>query len=478
MPVAIALKFPSGHYHATVWGRHVNEGSVEWPPFPWRILRAIVAAWKVRTDGSDAVLESVVQKLAAPPEFYLPPATIGHARHYMPLYRGNRTLVFDTFAVLDRNTELQVVWPDVDLTQEEALSLSGALRRLTYLGRAESWCEARLMECSTAATNCHPPRPGMAGADADTEAVRVLTVDSARAIAPGTAPEVWPLCRTTLDLRNERWSDPPGSAWVTYWRRSDCFAGGALRRIEKPSKKYTVARFALHSRVRPLVTETIAIGEFARQELQGCYGFLHSGTASPVFSGRDSDGNPRQDHNHAFFLPTDEDRDGRIDHLTVYAKVGFGDGELRALDRFREFRQVGKNRPDIRPVLIALGTETEVGNHHLFRKSTKWESITPYVPVRHTKRRGGIWVDTAADQLCRELEKRGIGTMPRVIAQYERDMRGRRWVEYRLERLLGGGTHGQLYGNGFVVQFAEPVAGPISLGYGCHFGLGQFRAME
>jgi len=29
-------------------------------------------------------------------------------------------------------------------------------------------------------------------------------------------------------------------------------------------------------------------------------------------------------------------------------------------------------------------------------------------------------------------------------------------------------------GFGFEVVFSEPVRGPIALGYGCHFGLGQF----
>ena len=46
MPVIIKLTFPAGRYHATPWGRHVNEGVPEWPPSPWRLLRALVAVWK------------------------------------------------------------------------------------------------------------------------------------------------------------------------------------------------------------------------------------------------------------------------------------------------------------------------------------------------------------------------------------------------------------------------------------------------
>jgi CRISPR-associated protein Csb2 len=31
-------------------------------------------------------------------------------------------------------------------------------------------------------------------------------------------------------------------------------------------------------------------------------------------------------------------------------------------------------------------------------------------------------------------------------------------------------------GNAFRLHFEEPVAAPFALGYGCHFGLGQFEA--
>ena len=47
MPI-IKLNFPAGRMHATPWGRHVNEGAVEWPPSPWRILRALVATWHLK----------------------------------------------------------------------------------------------------------------------------------------------------------------------------------------------------------------------------------------------------------------------------------------------------------------------------------------------------------------------------------------------------------------------------------------------
>ena len=42
MPTLL-LRFPGRRYHATPWGHHVNEGLIEWPPSPWRLLRALLA---------------------------------------------------------------------------------------------------------------------------------------------------------------------------------------------------------------------------------------------------------------------------------------------------------------------------------------------------------------------------------------------------------------------------------------------------
>src|SRR5438477_2922399 len=106
MPVIIRLQFPGGRYHGTPWGRHVNEGVPEWPPSPWRLLRALVAVWKrTCSDLSEQQVQRVLEPLLSPPRFHLPPFRVAHTRHYMPLGNkspkelvgGGTTLVFDTF---------------------------------------------------------------------------------------------------------------------------------------------------------------------------------------------------------------------------------------------------------------------------------------------------------------------------------------------------------------------------------------------
>ena len=117
MAVAITVQFPHGRFHATPWNQHVNEGMTEWPPSPWRLLRALVAVWRVKcpdlSQTPEAEMLDVIRKLAAtPPLIKLPPATTGHTRHYMPGVKAEKsTLVFDAFVSVDADEPVVFVWP-------------------------------------------------------------------------------------------------------------------------------------------------------------------------------------------------------------------------------------------------------------------------------------------------------------------------------------------------------------------------------
>ena len=91
MPTLI-LQFPAGRYHATPWGHHVNEGLIEWPPSPWRLLRGLLATgyatlhWPA--DGPPPEGRSLIEKLSSElPVYSLPKAVGSHSRHYMPMAR-------------------------------------------------------------------------------------------------------------------------------------------------------------------------------------------------------------------------------------------------------------------------------------------------------------------------------------------------------------------------------------------------------
>src|SRR4051812_1414768 len=123
MSVTLKVSFPAGRYHATPWGRHVNEGVPEWPPSPWRLLRALVATWRRKCpDLSEVAVRRVLEQLVQPPRFRLPPARVAHTRHYMPWEKKgptDRTLVFDTFVVVSRCELLSIGWPDASLTADD-----------------------------------------------------------------------------------------------------------------------------------------------------------------------------------------------------------------------------------------------------------------------------------------------------------------------------------------------------------------------
>src|SRR5206468_4229555 len=90
----------------------------------------------------------------------------------------------------------------------------------------------------------------------------------AKVLVPLYDPD-WHLCMETLELHDKKWSDPPGSRWVSYARRRDCFKVEPVRRISRPSieRKMQVARFTLDSAVLPLVSQTLPVAESARRML-------------------------------------------------------------------------------------------------------------------------------------------------------------------------------------------------------------------
>ena len=119
------------------------------------------------------------------------------------------------------------------------------------------------------------------------------------------------------------------------------------------TQRYTTARFAVHVAqgpcLLPSATETLPLAEQVRRSLSAKCNHLArrldpdrptliSWRLSPAFWGKDDQGRPLTGHAHAFFLPADEDVDGRVDHVTVYAPMGFGPLECRAIDRLRRLK--------------------------------------------------------------------------------------------------------------------------------------------
>ena len=180
----LAFRFPAGRYHATPWGRNVNEADVAWPPEPWRLLRALVAAWWRKGDRArwtEDHLARLVDALAGTlPEYRLPTGAVhAHTRHYMPTGgldkgRPKTTLVFDAFVRLPESSTLVAAWTQVTLDAQTFAFASHLAGAIGYLGRAESWTECEALAEWDGAPNCRPLDGTLAG-------------DPARSASPGGA---------------------------------------------------------------------------------------------------------------------------------------------------------------------------------------------------------------------------------------------------------------------------------------------------
>jgi CRISPR-associated protein Csb2 len=202
---------------------------------------------------------------------------------------------------------------------------------------------------------------------------------------------------------------------------------------------------------------------------------------SPAFWGKDDDGRPQVGHRHAFFLPTDEDDDGHVDHLTVYAPMAFSALECRALDRLRELRL--PDRDPLRLLLTGLGKPADF-RCPLTEKSRTWVSATPFVVTRYPKLRGtkrdrpeDYATPRAFARHNLEQELRRRPDLPEVVSIENEEAIGRqrlRPIQFKRFRGKSGDDGGRRPAGGFRVTFAEPIAGPLCLGHSCHFGLGLF----
>lgn len=538
--LALSIQFINGRFHATPWGKHVNEAAPEWPPSPWRLLRAFVASWKKRCMNEIScqpdIVEGLLKKLAVPPSYFLPKATTGHTRHFMPWFKkkpDDRTLVFDGFVSTERTSTLRVFWPDVVLDERELTALKHIVLAMPYLGRAESLVDVKVLDQNQAqdlfkGVNCVPSENMRYSGDC--EPILVLCPDPLTAFGNEFTPKFeqivgerknkqiqrtsiydpdWHLCIETLEIHKQCWSDAPGSRWVQYLRPRDCFTGqiGSNQKKRKEKPKPTVAYFALDASVLPLVEETLKIAEFSRRTLMGLYRRIEERRMyggkpyqqdaelpkSSVFSGKNSEGIPLQGHRHARYLLLDEDDDGRIDHLVVYAEMGFGLGEVKAIDAMRLIK-LDEGDP-IHVVLLALGQREIVNKPNILGPSRTWISVTPFIASRYQKRYGQkkdptdlIGVDkqrafaahVLTEEIIRHAGPEGINvpgfSVEELNPEHRIGRKGLRPIQFKRYRNKRSDDGGRRPSGAFRITFSEEITGPVCFGHSSHFGMGLFIA--
>ncbi len=523
----LSLEFPARRYHATPWGHHVNEGLVEWPPSPWRILRALLSSGYTRcgwpADGLPGIARGLMMKLAGVlPSYRLPDSSAAHTRHFMPLgvLEGGAqktTLVFDTWAQIDRGT-IDVHWA-THLTAAESSVLAELATRLSYLGRSESWVVARISPDRPDRFDAYPCGPHERRAEgweqisllapiepesyamwrrsavqSEIEALGIdpvqLQLKAADKKRLGTIESSFPVdSLACLQVRTNwltdlGWSQPPGTRSALYWRRMGALDLAPPARKSAPNARPVEAMLlALASESRndhalPPIERTLLQAE----DIHRIVVSLASTDAPPpnVITGCDDIGRPLDgSHAHVHTLPLDLDGDGHIDHVLIWAPMGLDGPSQAAIRRMRRTflrGSVGRlsiavaaagRLDDLRHLRPPFGTAADA----VVGSATEWQSITPFVAPRYLKKSGR---NTLEGQVSAECASRGLPAPDEIqlldVREYPAFLRLRRFNRRR----RNGPPPPIDAGFALRLRFARPVRGPLALGYASHFGLGLF----
>ncbi|MHB0970933.1 MAG: type I-G CRISPR-associated protein Csb2 [Thermoanaerobaculia bacterium] len=527
----IEIRFPAGRYHATPWDSHVNEGAIEWPPSPWRLLRGLLATGYTRLGWDGPVppdpARSLVEKLTGTlPRYVLPSASGAHSRHYMPLAvlekaREKTTLVLDTWARV--HDEPMVIEWKADLSIEELQVLSDLVRNLGYLGRSESWVEAQLTDHAVAplgGSSVEPcdemDNPGLGWEQisllaaqpaeeylawresavqkatsnlADKNKLTKTEQKKVAAIAGDFPPNVIACLQAeTSWMRRTGWSQPPGSRRALYWRRSDALEVAVSSRPRRAAAAPVEAMLLSmktasgNDHALPSVTRTLPQAELLHRALVAI--LTRQGGRSMVLSGRDDLGVPLQSaHRHAHILPLDLDGDGHLEHVLIWAPMSLDGPACEAIRAARQTFTKGGVGP-LRLALAAEGSLSDITESlrpplgealRLFTSEAPvWRSISPFVPSRHLKKHGR---NTLTGQISVECTSRGLPAPDEVLVIGPGESPA--LMQHRhYSRARGRGPAPPLDASfSLELRFSRPITGILALGYGSHFGLGLFGAM-
>jgi CRISPR-associated protein Csb2 len=474
MAIILAVRFPLGRYHANPWDRSVNEGTVEWPPSPWRILRALLATWHTRwPDLPAATVDGLIGALGEPPSYRTPPTRPGHTRHYLPDVDHKKgsaeatDLTLDPFVSVERGSDLLIRW-DANLDSEQRTVLSKLAELMPYLGRAESVCQARLLD-----KDSQPDEywwlPYSRGATAT------------RLLAPTQPVSRAALEVTTVEVRKQRRTLPPGTTWVNY-----AVASKPERKIlPRPSRSRVEAiRYAVDGSVPLRSTHGVLLSDEAHRVFGGL--LEYSGVPDDRRQQVLGTDRARSGHTHAHWIPVPEheQRGAHVQSLVLWMPQGLLPEEVAALiDPGWLSGQRGtpgngyriRGFPRVRLLFQAAGTIGQVAPE-LCGPARHWHSLTPYLPVRYRKHRkpfGDFLAEDIRAELSYREQFRGLPA-PEVTPMDPDGGMPDRWArEFRRYRLNENMSKSRP-GLRLRLVFPQEVSGPLLLGQLSHFGYGVF----
>jgi len=503
MKIVLRQEFPLGRFHATPWRVNpYDDPHGEWPPSPWRLVRAVTARWYQRAREAEneldlAELERLLAALCKSAyAFHLPACARKGSplRQYHPTEFGWRpaekkkpgTRSYGTSLVQDNYwcvpPEAPVWWfiDGESWTRELVAALGQCLARMTYFGRAETLTRIRVAGSSDVipAPNCN--------------LLDKRTTGAAPVLSPLKNATRADVERVTDNPDAEKQAVPPGAQWF-YAVRPPRPVARERRRLPAHRPDCHLMQFALGWNVAPDPRAIVRLtsrfrGAVLRELLR-----LKTGDATATWTlvgrevreeledmaGKDANDEPLKGHRHTEFLAWCED--GQPTRLLVWrGSRDFDSVEqeaiLLAASRDVSWAAAGSDADEWKVRLVALDRAVPVPPGFDGQASTVWESLTPYVPPRHHLRGGKEREgDSMVDQIRRELVRRGI--------THDVDVQlvgSPKWVSVHVprreasKRAFIGDRRGQMIS----LEFAASVAGPIRLGHSSSFGLGLFRPIQ
>jgi CRISPR-associated protein Csb2 len=506
--LTLKLNFPWGRYYAHPWGQNPQRlREAEWPPSPWRLMRAIAAGWFRLHAGQPAspeLLDLLTALGRELPEIQLPKVAFSKTVHYQPNYgvtdkedqgralykRVRHENHFVAVAGPVRFHYSLLTVPEAERVQK-AETFRQLLAELTpavqYFGRAESLCEFTVGVVENFENSDKLARVAL---DKDGRPSRRIAEDCREVFCPNPgnfqAEDLWQprnvasaagaLPHLVEDLFAASQPLPDGARWFSYqmpegWpQRWIVRHPSVVREKPKTATGPIVARylrFSLQCRIGIPHKFVVSLAEQFRNQA-----IRRHGDATFALSGHKPPQNVSGDHQHAFYLPQPGTNDEYLTELRVWCRYGFTQREMEALMRVDALRWADGRYP-ARPVLLEVQRELPI-----VPPSQVWRSVTPFVPprfwyrqkVRDQKLKRG---DTPEAQLARCLRDAGViveGSVRRIETE-------RQWevCKVHLPKHDSTSEPDQRIGVFLEVRFATPTDLPfLAFGHSCHFGLGLF----
>lgn len=506
MSLVLEQRFLLGRFHATRWNQNPFEDRYgEWPPSPWRLLRALMARWfqysRETGDENECLRDELLQSLAArPPAYFLPPYTwrgepalrqyhktgvdwTAKGKKDAAYKKAMTSLAIDHYRAIPVGQSVIWYWERLTLPAAEAALLQALVRLVLYFGRAETFCKLSMLDelphgitpncvLDASAKDQVPVLVADPNVSFQPQAVLMMTDDEAVSSKPIPIGTAWhyarlPQCPTSSPRTRHPAGFPAGLNLVQ-------FAIGG--RVYPPQSQWV----RVAERFRGRVLRNLACTAIGRQSAQ--YRDLDSASRQRIslMSGKDGLGNALNGHPHAYFAVIPDDL-GLPTRFACWRDQEFSDGEINAL--------LGASRHALRWQPATAGWEIQLvplpfdvaAPYTCDGSSQTWISATPFVVPgnRRRFRRSGRERpgETPIACLAKLLAKNGF-PRPRQLVELT-PPRGLEWVavhESQAERAKRRDERARAVKRGFrfQIEFDEPVRGPICLGHSSHFGMGLF----